>query len=155
MYSSKLKTMKIAQDLMYATKVWLFSVFVSPILILSAYIIADSSSGGGLADALSFFGVYTVFGLIFSIPSWILFMIGVRNHQRIGVITDSPKANIQIIAIILCVLPFMFLFGGIFGNPEVMLFAIPYLVTISIGIWYFELKSNTQNETLTIDHLVE
>lgn len=152
MYSSKLKTMKIAQDLMYATKVWLFSVFTSPILILSAYIIFDSSSGGSFSDAFGFLGVYAVFGLIFSIPSWILFMIGVRYQKHIE--TDTPKMNIQVIAIILCALPFLFLFGGIFGNPEVMLLAIPYLITLSIGIWYFELKPK-QNETLTIDHLVE
>lgn len=154
--------MRKNSDLIYATKIWLLSVFTAPTLILIIQILSTKNGGTG-SDALYFYGMLILFSLIFSIPSWLLFMGGVRMVIK----SDKPlleqKIIIQIIAIILCFLPFIVLFyedgvirdGGVRGGDilRIFLFSLAYLVPLSFGIWYFQFNIEEHEEKDLMDHL--
>lgn len=138
----------------YAVKIWLFSVLISPILLImfSRYTIGGIHSGG-ISET---YGLCVVFGGLFSIPSLLIFMGIIYWFIGIERIKMKQKRMIQIAAIILCIAPIIFIFGGLEGNNFPIAIIGIYLLTISFGIWFFDYRNpHILEEKEILDHLVE
>lgn len=144
---------RIARDILYSTKIWLTSVLVSPFLLVIALMIEEGFGGAG-NDALGFIMMAIMVGFVFSIPCWIALMVAVRVVYNAEHEEHKFKSIINIIAIIIALIIFGFVFGGIY-QPEGFAWAIPYIITLTFGIWYYELKPKDAQVPTTIDHLIE
>ncbi len=150
--SIKTTQMKISNAISYATKVWLFSVFLSPVILIF-FSIAARDTTFLLADVIGGIGMFILYGGIFSIPCWLIFMLLVTLVSQRENSTAEKKGIINFLAILIGTAPFLLIFG--IRELEVLAFAAPYLISLTIGIWYFELNQNKDyNAPSTIDHLI-
>lgn len=134
----------------YATKVWLASVLLAPALFIGFIGMYD-----GFEDITSTIGGYfmfVVYGMIFSIPCWLIFMFIVNKISKTESTIQNKKVFINISALVIGVGIFVL----IFQNIAAMAFALPYVIALTGAIWYFELNihSDTSRPTV-INHLIE
>lgn len=140
------------KDVKYATYVWLFSVVTSPILLLFFLIAKEGNSGIG--DMVGFIGLAFAVGFALSIPCWLIFMAFVRLIHYTSLSILNQKVLIQIGALVIGSVPFIILFGDEYS--EIFLFIIPYLATLSVGIWLFRLETRASADPIDItDHLID
>jgi hypothetical protein len=144
---------KIALDIIYSTKVWLTSVLVSPFLLIFVIAIKDGFEGAA-NDAFGFIMMAVIFGFLFSIPCWIALMIAVRMVYNAEYEEKKFKSIINIIAVGIALIIFGFTFGG-FYQVDGFSWAIPYIIVLTVGIWYFQLNPKEIQKPTTIDHLIE
>lgn len=141
------------QDIRYATYVWLFSVATGPILLLLVLLVSQNAPAR-FDEVGGFIGLAFLVGFALSIPCWLVFMAFVRliHHTRYSVL--RKKALIQVGAWVIGIAPFAILFGSEMG--EMLTFALPYFVTLSVGIWLFRLEARTPPKPLDLtDHLID
>lgn len=142
------------QDIRYATFVWLFSVTLGPILLFFVLALLENRGFADLSESLSFMRLAFLMGLVLSIPCWLVFMLLVRFVSRAGGPITQQKVYIQVGAIVIGMAPFALLFGERFIGT--IAFAMPYLISLSIGIWSFRLHNNTPPPALDpTDHLID
>ena len=144
---------RIARDIIYSTKVWLTSVVVSPFLLVIALMISEGF-GGAANDALGFIMMAIIMGFLFSIPCWIALMIAVRMIYNAEHDEKKFKSIVNIIAIAIALIIFGFVFGGMY-QADGFAWAIPYVITLTCGIWYYKLEPKDMQRPTTIDHLIE
>ena len=136
----------IAPDILYSTKVWLTSVLVSPFFI----VIATRGFEGNLFDAREFIFLALVFGFLFSIPCWIVLMIVVRLTYNSDFEEKKSKTIINVVSAGIALLAF-FITRELIAS---FLWVLPYLITLTFGIWYYKLTRIVPVLTIE-DHLVE
>jgi hypothetical protein len=130
----------------YSTKVWLTGVIFSPIVFIMFFsTLAEGSQAPDLNNALDFTGLMLVFGLLYSIPSWIFLVLtsGLLFHFMKK--EFLARGIIWLISMLLCFLPFLY-FGFNFRNNELSLI-LPYFITISFGVWYYKLRPDISTHT--------
>ena len=115
----------------YSTKVWLTSAFVAPILMGLYCVITDPKS-----ELIFIVPFMMGFGLLFSIPNWLLLIISVWQINQSNLPNEEKKMIISFIALFLTLGLFIFIFQG---ESEIMGFSIPYIIILMIGIWKYEL----------------
>lgn len=147
-------------DLLYATKVWLLSVVLSPIMLLLIPGLGPFSNFNSifksLYEVIMAYFTFAMLSLIFSVPSWLVFMLVVRFIVRGPDRAYDKKTLIQIAAIIIGLAPFVLLGGIDDFSAEFLFFSLPYLITLSFGIWWFKLKTvHEEKEKDMLDHLIE
>ena len=145
---------KIRGDIIYSTKVWLTSVIASPFLLVFIIMGLEEGYGGTLKDAFGFISMAMLFGFMFSIPCWIALCVAVRAVYNAEHSEKKFKTIINIIAIIIALTIFGFVFGG-FYQADGFSWAIPYIITLTFGIWYFQLEPKEIIKPTMIDHLIE
>lgn len=145
----------------YATKVWLLAVFVAPLLI-GLYMIGSDMSYKEMTniDLEELFLTYVLtlaIGGLGTIPVWLFFGVSVRGINQLDSSMLQKKTFIQIISIILCIIAFG-VFASILGSNtgfDFTTLSLPYIITLSIGIWYFSLEENEIERILELeDHLI-
>jgi hypothetical protein len=144
---------KIGSDITYSTKVWLASVVVSPFLLLFL-IGAQEGYKGSLGDVFGFIFMAMAFGFLFSIPCWLTLMVASRTVYNLEYDEQKFKMIINIIAVVIALILFGLFTGG-FYNTEGFIWSIPYIITLTIGIWYFKLSPKEIKRPSTIDHLID
>jgi hypothetical protein len=130
----------------YATQVWLTSVLIAPFLF---FIIPVGTVGTGdfsLKGALSYWGLLVMFGGLLSIPSWLALMFFVKMINRMDKSIFNKKLIIQGLCIVLGIVPFFAFFG--FRNAADLAISIPYIITLSVGLWYFPLKKRKEEDIM-------
>ena len=130
----------------YATQVWLTSVLIAPFLF---FIIPVGTVGTGdfsLKGALSYWGLLVMFGGLLSIPSWLALMFFVKMVNRMDKSIFNKKIIIQGLCMILGIAPFFAFFG--FRNAADLAISIPYIITLSVGLWYFPLKESKEKDIM-------
>lgn len=147
----------------YATKVWLLAVFVAPLLI-GLYMIGSADMSYEAMNNINWEELLPTYGLTLliggggTIPVWLFFGVLVFGINQLNLSMLQKKGFIQITSIILCIIAFG-VFAYTLGSNVGFDFAalsIPYIITLSIGIWYFSLKENDTERILELeDHLIE
>jgi hypothetical protein len=130
----------------YATQVWLTSVLIAPFLF---FIIPVGTVGTGdfsLKGALSYWGLLVMFGGLLSIPSWLALMFSVKMINRMDKSIFNKKLIIQGLCIVLGIAPFFAFFG--FRNAADLAISIPYIITLSVGLWYFPVKKRKEEDIM-------
>jgi fatty acid desaturase len=124
--------------LIYSTKVWLTGVIFSPIVFFSTLGVQDPD----LNSVIDYTWLMMMFGFAYSIPSWIFLVVTSwlvlhfmnREFLRRGII--------WIVSMLLCLLPFLYI--GFYDDE--FTFVLPYMITISSGVWYYRLKPQNTDE---------
>ncbi len=147
-----------SSNLLYPFKVWLFSLLISPVLILLFSLVIESPQGVTLYDFLTVYvSIIRDIGL-YSIPSGLFFMAAVNIITRSNTNQKRKKINIQIAGIILFSLPFFILFA-LFGLDLTSILIASSglcLATVSFWIWFLGRKIPDQSDEKELfEHLVE
>ena len=144
---------RIAPDIIYSTKVWLTSIIVSPFLFAFIRFLEQGYNdfGKSIEEVVHFILLIIIVGFLFSIPYWATLMIAVRTIYNADYEEKKNKIIINIIAVGIVVLLF-FAVHYLSANPRL---SIPYILTLTFGIWYFKLERKPGFESTIIDHLVE
>ena len=143
----------VSNSFRFATKVWLTSVFASPLVFLLLNWIAYSPRQSFDALGISNFFLFSiVFGLVFSLPSWTVFIFCVKYLNRLSVPSFKKKAFIIIAAIILTYLPFYLIFykDDIEQQISNFKFATAYCLTIVIGILVYKLLPDNPTREVSV-----
>ena len=141
----------LSSDFKYATKVWLLSVLIAPFIFLIVPIgVIGTGDFSEIKSILSYWGILVLYGGLFSVPSWLALVFFVVMINRLDKSIFSKKMMIQVLCIILGVAPFFAFFG--FRDLESLAISVPYLIMLSIGIWFFSLKKVERE--VTIDTLM-
>ena len=145
----------------YATKVWLLAVFVAPLLIGLYMIGSDMSyetlTNIGWDELLPTYGLTLLIGGGGTIPVWLVFGVLVVGINKSNSSMLQKKIFIQITSIILCIIAFGIFAYSLGSNAgfDFAALSIPYVITLSIGIWYFSLEENDTERILELeDHLI-
>lgn len=122
----------ISNHFKYTSNVWLTSAILTP--IICGLIM-------GQPDELPFFVVLAIpFGIFFSIPNYLIFLLVVWRINISQLSKIEKKVIINIIGVILTIALFMLVFGE---EEEGIYMALTYSATLTFGIWFFNL--NHQN----------
>jgi len=124
--------MQRSNHLEYSTRVWLTSAFITPILIALFYLATEPSS-----DFIFIIPLMMVFGLLFSIPNWLLLTLSVWKINQFNLPKEGKKTIISFTAFFLSLSLFLLIFSG---DLEALGVSIPYSVVLIFGIWKYELK---------------
>jgi hypothetical protein len=131
----------VGAALRYASLVWITSVLLSPVLLSFITLIKD---GNGSFNG--FFGIvflFVLYGGALSIPNWLLFFGGIVLLTRQFKRTLHIRWGAQVWAVFLTVVLFYVLFGldnPTFLSDEGWFFPGAYLLTLSVGIWYYPIR---------------
>ncbi len=121
----------------YATKVWLLSVLITPFLILY-----NDFKVSSLDNLLSYF-IYScvgiIIGFVLSIPNWILLNWAVSKVKKYT--NHNRRLLIQIIVVGLTLVLFSFFLQKAFWNWRQRDFNLVgvYIITLSFGVWYHKI----------------
>lgn len=115
----------------YSTRVWLTSAFVAPVLMTLFFVITDPGS-----DIISIIPLMVIFGLILSIPNWLLLIISVWQINKSNIPNEEKKTIISFLAFFLTLVLFLILDSG---GSELILISTPYIIVLIFGIWKYEL----------------
>jgi hypothetical protein len=124
-------------DFQYATKVWLTGVLGGTMLLLLFYF-----RGFGFllnVEAYKFIAIMLFFVLASSAPSWFLLLLSVMWSNRLRWSVLSKKGLLFGIATLLSIVPYK-IFFSVFGMGD-LFFLLPYWLSITFGIFYFELQT--------------
>jgi hypothetical protein len=121
----------------YATKVWLSSVLITPFLIL--YSDFKISSLDNLLSYFIYSCVGIIIGFVLSIPSWILLNWAVSKVKKYT--KYNRKLLIQIIVVGLTLVLFSFFLQKASWNWRQRDFNLVgvYIITLSFGVWYYKI----------------
>jgi len=127
----------------FATKVWLISVFLSPVLTGMYIGITD----GNLSDSFGIAGLMIPFGLVFSIPNWLIFIFIVYRINQLQLDVTDKKILINLNALILTITLFIIIsYVFFYFEPELLVFTLPYCASLTLGIWKCDLIAPIPSE---------
>jgi hypothetical protein len=136
---------KVTPALKYSAKVWLTSVVLAPVCIAIIFGLYNLVRGlvddilFELKEGLGFIGMVMVYAFIFSIPSFILLTLSVWLTDNRGWAVMKRKSILTIISIALTLLPFVLLN---FTDVVMLLYILPFLGMIVLGIWYYKIENS-------------
>jgi len=130
-------------SLKYSLKVWLTAVFITPLLIALASRVLEPSHG--FDNVTNFFGTIAymfAFGLVLSIPSWLLLWMFTTLLSKSSLGMASVKAILSVIGVMLSIFPFIIIFSHDDNplDPDVMIWVTSYSIVIVVGLWFYKLK---------------
>ncbi len=123
----------ISNHFKYTSNVWLTSAILTPCIFgLIMTLLGEGSMIIGLA---------ITFGILFSIPNYLIFLFLVWKINTTQLPKTEKKIIINIIGVVLTFALFMLIFHQPNGvSKEGIYFSIAYSLTISFGIWIFDLN---------------
>lgn len=133
------------QVLIYSLKVWLTSVVFSPVLFFICDSMLHSNDLGNLSGALGFIGYSITYGLVISIPSWLILFLFSGSLVNRQLKLHYKRILITAVSIVLSILPFYLLFRGDDNGFDLYtkLWSFSYCSIIVAGVWYYRLEPKT------------
>jgi len=123
----------------YCLKVWLASVILGPALFWNCMPYIDRDASYTFTDFLGFWFFGILYGLGFSLVSFLLFWVATMYVSRSDWASGRRRLAIAVSGIVLTVAPFLILFGtvGFFSLGARVLFCASYLIPILAGIFFY------------------
>lgn len=122
----------------YTSNVWLTSAILTPCIF--GFLMA--LFGEGLMEMPMFICLAILFGVLLSIPNYLIFLLVIWKINNTFLSIIEKKIIINFIGVVLTFALFMFIFHQPKGvEPECFQFAFSYSATLTLGIWYFNLTS--------------
>ena len=135
----------ISNHFKYASNVWLTSATLTPFFAGLIFSIFGENLG---YDFLMIVGVSIGFGLVCSIPNYLilLYFVWVINSTKMTAL--KRKIIINIISILLTLALFIFIFQDEMAGDviDALGFSFAYSLTLTFGIWFFNLDRQVQEE---------
>ena len=128
-----------AKVFFYCLKVWLASVFIGPALFWCFMTRIDRDAAYTFADFLGFWGYAMLYSLLFSLISFLLFLISMAyvSHQKWE--WHRQRLVIAFLGIVLTVVPIVIFLGTyrFFSDTGRIAFFLSYLLPILAGIFLY------------------
>ena len=134
------------QAFIYSLKIWLTSVLLSPVLNIIVDKLFYPNQDMQLTGALGFIGLAIGYGLVLSIPCWIMLYLvsALMINGRLQL--THKKMLITGVGIVLCFSLFYLVFLGDDFDMETWVWALCYCGIIVAGIWYYRFDEETVTE---------
>ena len=128
-----------AKVFFYCLKVWLASVLIGPALFWFCLMRIDSDASYTFAEFLSFWGYAILYGLGFSLISFLVFLFAEAYIVHRNWPWHRRRTATAILGILLTILPFLIFFGTLnFFNDETRVaFCLSYLLPLLAGIYFY------------------
>jgi len=133
----------------YCLKVWLASVVLGPTLFWATSVPPINPNGSyTLADFLGFWAYGIVYGLAFSLISFLLFWAAMIYVSRRNWPSKQRRLVTVLLGIILTVAPFLILFQTVdlLGLTDRIAFCGSYLLPIVAGIFFYRWPRASKQE---------
>ena len=129
--------------LTYSLKVWLTAVLLGPILTRLGDALIHPRYPFDFNSVFGFFGLTATYGLILSLPSWLLLLLTVWLTSFSDKSMHFKKVVITIAGCVLTVMPFYLVFGhdDDAGGADLLVWTLSYTVVIVGAIWFYKLKT--------------
>jgi uncharacterized Tic20 family protein len=123
----------------YCLKVWLASVLLGPPLFWGCLMQMDRDSSYTFGDLLNFWAYGVLYGLAFSLISFLLFLLGMFYIYRRNWPVVQRRTATALLGIILTVIPFLIFFQtlDVFLRETRIVFCLSYLLPILAGIFLY------------------
>ncbi|HXB05882.1 MAG TPA: hypothetical protein VNW04_02165 [Puia sp.] len=123
----------------YCLKVWLASVLLGPPLFWGCLRQLDKDASYTFGDLLNFWAYGILYGLGFSVISFLLFLGGMFYIYRRNWPILQRRTATALLGIVLTIIPFLIFFGTLnFFLPETRIaFCLSYLLPIVAGIFLY------------------
>ena len=130
----------------YTVKVWIFTILISPILLLLLWCISSPSQIDSTIKAWPIIFYMIPFGLVLSSPAILFF--GLIQREISNKVTNFNAKNILSLYSFLYVWITFYILEKNFvaGDIHELSWAISYSLTIVIGVWIFKLKKDDNNK---------
>ncbi|MFK7772310.1 MAG: hypothetical protein AB8F94_09225 [Saprospiraceae bacterium] len=129
----------------YTSNVWLTSAILTPCIF--GFFMAIFNRGS--MELPMIIGLAIPFGILFSIPNYLIFLIAVSKVNNAQFSKMEKKVIINFIGVALTFALFMLIFHHPKGvEEEGIYFAIGYSATLTFGIWFFNLERQVSGELL-------
>ena len=130
------------QTLLYSLKIWLTSVVVGPALYGIFDALTRPNFLHNLTGVAGFYLYSLPYGLILSIPSWLLFWLLLHSLNMLRWNWVTTRVLFSIVAVILTLAPFILLFGADdpAGNETFLAWPMAYCFVLIAGIWFYKLR---------------
>jgi len=131
------------QAIIYTIKVWLTSVVLSPIAFIIADNLFHSNNRIGLYGSLGFIGYSIPYGLVITIPCWLILFLSAGSLVNRKLKMIYKKSIISVVGVALSILPFFLLFRGDDNGFDLYtkFWSLSYCTFIVGGIWLYEFKA--------------
>lgn len=122
----------------YTVKVWLFTVIVSPfVLLITLAIFVNPRGANFILESWQMACIMMLFGLFLSIPAMILFEIIQRQLIK-KCSRNKVKLSLSVYSFTSVWITFYILDRGIINSGSSQIFwVIAYSLTIVLGVWIF------------------
>jgi hypothetical protein len=111
-------------------------VFAAPLIIVACGFIKS----GNLGDAIMLFAFGAITGMVFSIPSALLFWLSAYIITRQEIAWAYKKVILSVIGIALTLLAFMLYADGAMPGRSLLTYLTVYATVIVAGVWIYKLK---------------
>ena len=131
----------------YTSKVWLFTILVSPLLLLTMLAIFNSTKFSELYTALPLYGLMICVGFVLSIPTMVFFYLLNAKLTKSLIPLWKRKLFLTIFSTIGVFLTFyLYDKGFIFSTFQAFLWPTIYSLTIVFCVWI--LKNNEYRDDI-------
>ena len=133
MYWQQTKKMK------YLIKVWLFTIIVSPLLIvLILDIIINNSNINSVFTSFEMIFIMIIFGFLFSIPAMVIFWL-IKESLKNKYSNLKDKVILSLYAFLSVWITFYIIDDGFITSwSKKIIWVLVYSLTIVMGIWIFK-----------------
>jgi lysylphosphatidylglycerol synthetase-like protein (DUF2156 family) len=141
------------QALIYSLKVWLTAVVVSPPLYLIVEAMVNKHNQTNLEGGVLFVLMSLVYGLLLSIPSYLLLLLAVYFSTRRMESGWVIKMFLTLVGMVLSLIPFQLIFGQDDAITQVVTipWAVCYCIVVVISLLLYELKPlNNDSANVTV-----
>ncbi|MHB8208454.1 hypothetical protein [Mucilaginibacter sp.] len=127
------------QALVYSIKVWLTSALVVPFIqMIEGLIIGNHTS---ISNAEQMILLALLFGLLLSMPSWLLLWMSASLLNRLTGSVLVIKLSLTVLSTALAILPFFLLAGTTSLSSHDLIWFGPYPIIVVACIWLYKLNS--------------
>lgn len=135
----------VSNHFKYASNVWLTSAILTPCLF---GFITSLFDGGTIYIPLAIVFIIP-FGILFSIPNYLILFYFVRKINKTKITIVEKKVIINIIAVPLTFLLFIIIFFNDFDEESFFInLPLSYSATLTSGIWFFNLYRPSSEDVL-------
>lgn len=130
------------ETLFYTLKVWISSVVLGPVMYSASDILFEPKRSDDFSCSLSFIAFSVPYGLILSVPSFVILWLTTYGISRLKLSIMATKLWLSIVGTVLTALPFALIFGhdDPSGYLSTIAWATSYSLVIVVGIWFYKLK---------------
>jgi hypothetical protein len=123
----------------YCLKVWLVSVLIGPALFWCCLMRIDTDASYTFTEFLGFWGYGILYGLAFSLVSFLLFWGSLIYIYRRDWTGPQRRLATAFLGIVLTIVPFIIFFGTLnfFDESTRVAFCLSYLLPILGGIFIY------------------
>lgn len=129
--------------MIYPIKIWLFTIFVSPVVWLLLMLVASSGNLQDIITAFPLIFYMVLFGLVLSLPALLLFYFLYKELGKRSIEEWKQKLIFSLVGTILIWITFYIYDSGYFSGIDfsILIWPLSYSIALIAGCVFYDLKS--------------